>query len=389
VARVRLTTIAVALCGALGLSVPSFAAAGSVSGTVSAEGGGGIQGVDVCFRPEPEFFETICAQTGADGDYKAELLPEANYVVRFDADRANLQYVSEWYDDAVSYLDRDLLHVGAQENLGGLNAELVEGGSIAGVVTDEATDLPVAGVRVCAEASGGFPERCVDTAAAGEYQVNGLTSGNYRVVYEGGNRVNYLREAYDNADPLGPGTPVAVTAPGVTSSINAKLARGGEILGRVTEVGTGLPRQNAFVCAYEAPPGEEQKACAWADAGGNYAIRSIPAGTYVVAFEPERLPSGLFAGQWWKGAATRAEATPIEIVPPVTFTGIDGQLPELFPKPKPDPIQVTFVPRPQPPKKCKKGFHKKKVKGKVRCVRKHKRHGRKGGRKGGKSRASR
>lgn len=48
VARVRLVTIAVALCGALGMAVPSLAAAGSISGTVSAEGGGPIQGVEVC-----------------------------------------------------------------------------------------------------------------------------------------------------------------------------------------------------------------------------------------------------------------------------------------------------------------------------------------------------
>lgn len=390
-ARVRLTTIAVALSATLGMAVPSLAAAGSVSGIVTAEGGGGIQGVQVCFRPEPEAFETICAATGPDGSYKADGLPGSNYVVKFDADRANLKYVSEYYNDAVSYFDLDVLHVGALDNVGGLNAVLAEGGSIAGTVTDEATDLPIAGVRVCAEVFGGFPGRCVDTGAAGDYQVNGLPSDDYRVVYEGGNRVNYLREAYDDADPLGPGTAVPVTAPGLTAGIDAKLARGGEILGRVTEIGTGLPRERVFVCANEADPGESQ-GCDLTDSNGEYAIRGLPAGTYLVAFELEYLPTGLFAGQWWQGAATMAAATPIEIVPPVTFTGIDGQLPPLF-RSKPDPIQVSFVPRPKPPpKKCRKGFHKKKVKGKKRCVRKHKRHGKKGGqggRKGGKSKPSR
>ncbi len=392
-ARVRLVTIAVALCGTLGMTLPSLAAAGSVAGTVTAEGGGGISGVDVCFRPEPEAFETVCAQTGLGGQYKADGLPGATYVVRFSADRANLKYVSEYYSDAVSYLDLDFFGLGAGQDFQGLDATLAAGGSIAGTVTDEATDLPIAGVRVCAEASGGFPERCVDTGGAGEYQVNGLSSGDYRVVYEGGNRVNYLREAYDDADPLGPGTAVPVAAPGVTAGIDAKLARGGEILGRVTEIGTGLPRGNVFVCAYEPPPGEEQEACAWTDAGGSYAIRSIPAGTYLVAFEPERYPSGLFAGQWWQGAATMAEATPIPIAPPETRSGIDGQLPPRFQPPPQQPILVSFVPHPKPPpRKCRKGFHKKKVKGKVRCVRKHKRHGKKGGkgsRRGGKARVSR
>ncbi|HEX5929521.1 MAG TPA: carboxypeptidase-like regulatory domain-containing protein [Solirubrobacterales bacterium] len=388
-ARVRLTTIAAALCGALGLALPGVAAAGSVAGTVTASGGGGIAGVQVCFRPEPEAFETICAQTGADGSYKAENLPDANYVIRFDADRANLKYVSEYYNDAVSYFDLDVFHVGALDNVGGMNAELAEGGAIAGVVTDEATDLPVAGVRVCAEVFGGFPGRCVDTGSAGEYQVNGLPSDEYRVTFAGGNRVNYIREAYEDADPRGPGTPVAVVAPGVTAGIDAELARGGEILGRVTEGGTGLPRDRVFVCANEVDPGESQ-GCDLTDSNGEYAIRSLPGGTYLVAFEMEYMPFGLIAGQWWKGAATMAEATPIEIVPPATFTGIDGQLPPRF-RSDPDPIQVSLIPRMNPkpkPRKCRKGFHKKKVKGKKRCVRKHKRHG-KGGRKGGKRSVSR
>lgn len=394
-ARVRLTTIAVALCGALGLAVPAFAAAGSVSGTVTAEGGGGIQGVDVCFRPEPEYFETICAQSGSDGTYKAENLPEANYVVRFNADNANLEYVSEFYDDAVSYLDLDLFHLGALDNVAGLNATLAKGGSIAGTVTDETNDLPIAGIRVCAENFSSFPGRCVDTDSAGGYQVNGLPSDDYRVVYEGGNRVNYLREAYDDADPLGPGTPVAVVAPGVTAGIDAKLAPGAQILGRVSEVGTGAPLDDVLVCAIEDDAWETQGGCAWTDSAGNYAMRSIPSGTYLISFGVEYAPFSDYqvAGQWWKGAATKAEATPITIHPPETLTGIDGQLAIWRPESKPEPIQVTLIPTPKPPpKKCRKGFHKKKVKGKVKCVRKHKRHGkkgRKGSRKGGKAKPSR
>jgi len=385
VSRVRLTTIAVALCAALGLAVPSLAAAGSVSGTVTAVGGGGIPGVDVCFRPDPEAFETICAQTGDDGAYKAENLPGANYVIRFDADRANLKYVSEYYNDAISYFDLDLLQLGALDNLGGLNAELAEGGSIAGTVTDETTDLPIAGIRVCGEVFSGFPGRCVNTDSAGGYQINGLPSDDYRVEYEGGNRVNYLREAYDDADPLGPGTDVSVTAPGTTSGIDAKLTPGAQILGRVTEIGTGVPLPGTWICAEDRSPGGYQE-CNSADSAGNYAIRSLPAGTYFVSFGVEYAPvtGAQIFGQWWQGAATIAEATPIAIVPPETRAGIDGQLPERFPKPKPEAIQVSLIPRPPgpkpQPKRCRKGFHKKKVKGKVRCVRKHKRHGKHRGR---------
>jgi hypothetical protein len=373
-----LTTIAVALCAALGMAVPSLAAAGSVAGTVSAAGGGGISGVQVCFRPQPEAFETICATTGPGGAYKADGLPGATYVVRFDAEPANLVYVSEYYDDAVSYFDLDHFTLGFGQDFQGLNAELAVGGAIGGTLTEDGTGLPVAGVRACAIDSQGIPLRCAGSGPTGAYQLNGLPSGTYNVEYEGGNRVNYLREFYEDADEWAAATDLTVTAPATTGSIDAKLAPGAQILGRVTEMGTGLAREDIFVCAYEVAPGERQD-CDWTDVAGNYAIRSIPAGTYLVAFQPERYPSGLFADQWWQGVATMAEATPIPLVPPDTRTGIDGQVRPLF-RPTPRPIQVTFVPRPKPkPKKCKKGFHKKKVKGKKRCVRKHKRHVQKAG----------
>ncbi|HEU4393384.1 MAG TPA: carboxypeptidase-like regulatory domain-containing protein [Solirubrobacterales bacterium] len=374
-AGARLTTIVVALCGALGLAAPSLATAGSVAGTVTAAGGGGIPGVEVCFRPEPEAFETVCAQTGSGGQYKAENLPGAKYVVRFDAEPANLNYVSEYYNDAVSYFDLDLFNLGPGENVGGLDAELAAGGSVGGTVTEEGTGLPIAGIRACAIDHEGIPMRCANTGAAGQYQLNGLPTGTYSVEYEGGNRVNYLREFYEDAETWAEATDVVVTAPGTTvSGIDAELAPGAQVLGHVSEVGSGAPREDVMVCAEEPDPFGYQ-ACDWTDAAGDYAIRSIPAGTYLVAFELEYMPFGHIAGQWWEGAATAAEATPIAIKPPETRSGINGQLAPRFPKPKPEPIQVSLIQRPPPPKKCRKGFHKKKVRGKVRCVRKHKRHG--------------
>lgn len=388
-ARVCLTTIAVALCGALGLAVPSLAAAGSIGGHVSAEGSGDpIEGIDVCPHPQPYAFETSCTETDSQGNYRLFGLPAADYIVRFSADRENLKYVSEYYEDKANFFEADLFSLGAAEDAQ-LDAELAEGGSISGIVKDEGTEEAIADVAACAE-SAAMPSRCTVTNTLGEYQINGLPAGTYRVEYEGGNRVNYLREFYEDSETGAGATDVVVTAPGtVTAGIDAKLAPGAQILGRVTEMGTGIPRRGVMVCANEQEPGEHQ-ACAWTDSSGNYAIRSIPAGTYLVAFELEYMPFGLIADQWWQGAATITEATPIAIAPPETRSGIDGQVRELFPKPKPDPIQVSIIPRPPgpkpPPRKCKKGFHKKKVKGKVRCVRKHKRHGKKPG-KGGSGRS--
>ncbi len=315
-----------------------------------------------------------CVETGPGGQYKYDGLPGGNYIVRFSAERANLKYVSEFYDDKPYNWEADLFNLGPAEDKA-LNVELAEGGSIGGTVTDENTGLPIAGIRACAIDHEGIPTRCSDTGPNGEYQLNGLPSGEYDVEYEGGNRVNYLREFYEDAETWAAATDVTVAAPALTPGIDAELAPGAQILGHVSAIGTGAPLADEMVCAEEQPPGEYQ-ACDWTDSAGDYAIRSIPAGTYVVAFGLEYLPFGRTAGQWWQGASTRADATPIVIAPPETRAGIDGQLPAKYQPPGPEPLKVTLLPGPPNPKPlhCKKGFHKKFVKGKRRCVKVHKKH---------------
>ncbi len=369
--------LAPAVCAAV-LALPSAALASSISGIVTAPGGGPIQGVEVCPTPQPYTFETSCVETGPTGQYKYDGLPGGNYMVHFSAERANLKYVSEFYNDRSYSWEADLFNLGSAEDKA-LNVELAEGGSIGGVVTDEGTDQPIADIRACAIDHEGIPVRCSNTGPSGEYQLNGLPSGVYDIEYEGGNRVNYLREFYEDAETWAEATDVTVAAPALTPAIDAKLAAGAQILGHVSTVGTGAPLSNEMVCAEEQAPGEYQ-ACDWTDAAGNYAIRSIPAGTYLVAFGIEFLPFGRAVGQWWQGASTAGTATPIAIAPPETRAGIDGQLPARYQPPRPESLQVTLLPAPPTPRAlhCGKGFRKKFVKGKQRCVKVHKRHHRRG-----------
>jgi Carboxypeptidase regulatory-like domain len=362
---------------ALALVAPAMAAAATISGTVTAEGGGPLQGVEVCPTPQPYTFETECVDTDASGRYQLTLFG-ADYKLNFSAFRNNLRYVSEWYDNATHYSEADLFHLGASENAN-LDAALTEGGSIGGTVTDESTGGPIDGVWVCAVDSEGN-NRCDRSDPTGDYLINGLPSGTYSVEYEGGNTVNYLHEFYEDADSRAAATDVVVTAPATTAHIDAELTRGAEILGHVTDPRTGGPSQAVFVCANEQPPGGYQ-GCDTTDENGDYGIRSLPAGTYLVAFELEYFPWGLWAEQWWQGAATMAEADPVPLTPPETRTGIDGQATSpLGVRVAQDPHAGggTANPPPPPPKKpakkCRKGFHRKPVKGKRRCVRKHKKH---------------
>jgi len=368
--------LASVVCAAF-LVLPSAALASSISGTVTASGGVPIPGVEVCPTPQPYTFETSCVETGPTGQYKYDGLPGGNYIVYFSANRANLKYVSEFYNDKAYSWEADQFGLGPEEDKA-LNVELAEGGSISGIVTDGGTEQPISGIGACAINQQGIPSRCVDTGPNGEYQLNGLPSGVYDVEYEGGNRVNYLREFYEDAETWATATDVTVAAPATTPGIDAELSPGAQILGHVSAVDTGASLANVRVCAKGQAP-REYEDCAWTDAAGNYAMRSLPADTYLVSFGVEYAPiSGMqIAGQWWQGASTVASATPIVIAPPETRTGIDGQLVNRFQPPPPGPLRVNVFPTPRlksSAHRCRRGFHEQTVKGRRHCVKKHRKH---------------
>jgi len=367
---------------------PAAAQAASITGTVSDEvTHAGLGGIEVCPTPQPYTFEVACVGTDSAGHYSLTGLPPAQYQLYFSARVGNPRYVDEFYDNTTSYEEADLVTLGSPEDSRQIDVGLAEGGTITGTLVDEASKAPIEGMAACAWSPGGVYERCGISGAAGFYEIQGLPSNEYVVEYDGWNRVNYIREFYEDAENLAQATDVPMTAPETISGIDAELTRGAEILGHVSETSSGAPVGNVMVCAPLASASEEDfnTNCNWTDAAGNYAIRGLPAETYVVGFDLEFGGGpfgGLTVGQWWKEAPTRAEATPLELTTPQTVSGIDGKAsrpywplpaPETEPASSPPPLAAP-LPGPRLHVKCRKGFHRKLVKGKKRCVRKHRHH---------------
>lgn len=378
-AILRRGALCLAVCAGIAGAVPAIASAGSISGKVTAEAGGApIAGIRVCQYESKGAIEESCTETDASGNYSFSSLTAGSYLVGFSGEASNAKWVNEIYDNRRYSWEADLVTIGASQSISNIDAALAEGGSISGTVTDAESGDPIAGIRACALDEQGIP-RCASSGANGEYQINGLRSGKYSVEFEGGNQANYLREFYENAATWASATEVEVIAPDTTSNISQELSPGAQILGHVSTIGTGAPAAGILVCAMEPAPGEHE-GCDVTDDGGEYAIRSLPAGTYLVAFGLEYLPFGQVAGQWWQGASSKADATPLTIVPPETRTDIDGQV-KAWPPTDPETTELPSIgppPLPQtkkePAKKCRSGFRLKRVKGKQRCVRKHKRH---------------
>jgi hypothetical protein len=358
------------------------AAVGTVSGTV--EPLAWAPEVEVCLvegRPS----ET-CTAPGADGSYSLEV-PLGEVQVEFvPSIRSGL--LVQYYDHQSFLQEAAKIKLTQQSpEAKGIDADLIEGGAITGTVSAAAGGSPLAEVEVCAISAGTAPiRRCEETGASGAYEVRGLPGATYRVSFRGrGASAGYQASYYAGKPTLAQATPVQVSARTTKSGIDAALEVGAAIEGHVSEAGGGSLAGIA-VCLFEATVGAAER-CTYSDEGGGYAFVGLPGGSYEVGFslEPGEIggegASGEgddFESQYFDRAPSRGQAASISALPPATVSGVDADLsrPPAPPAPAP-PLAVStpilaaaaFVPEPAPPaKRCKKGFHKRKVKGKTRCV---------------------
>lgn len=140
------------------------------------------------------------------------------------------------------------------------------------------------------------------------------------------------------------------------------------------------------MCLFSAS-GSTAERCTESAAGGAYSFQGLPDGSYQVGFAlaPEEIGSGEptaegsgFQPQYYNDVATRSAAESILVIAPEITGGIDAAL-TVPATPAPPPL-TPFVPSPvaaaplaaaEPKQKeagCKKGYRRKKVKRKTRCV---------------------
>lgn len=162
-----------------------------------------------------------------------------------------------------------------------VNASLVQGGSIAGVLTDSRTGLPI--TEACAvvydSAEGYYQgvEGCTDEN--GRYQTTGLAAGNYRVQFYGQTRA-YLPEWWDDVVASVDATAVTVAVGLVTEGISAALDPGSTISGSVTYASDGIAVSDFQVVARHAESGAWGGSAYIYDGDGTYTVAGLAAGEY-------------------------------------------------------------------------------------------------------------
>ena len=358
---------------------------GGISGLVTAAGSGApVAGVEVCAE-QVAVAGTPCATTASTGEYEIAGLTAGQYTVEFTPSAA---YFTQFYSGATSAAGATPVGVAAGTVTSGIDAILAKvptgPGKIKGRVTAAEGGSAVGGVKVCAEQVGVTGSRCETTVSNGEYALRELPAGQWRITFDAQEtKRNLLSLAYPNKEIWETPTPIALS-PAEEKTVNVALKTGGQITGTVSLAATGAPAAGVRVCLTEAEF-FASLACLTTPSSGAYRFTAIYPGSFKVVFSaaagefPDSTPiADPYSTQWWSGQPSYATAVPIAIAPPATIAGIGASLTlpstlstaaaPVATTGAPATVAVSAAKAKAKKRRCRTGYARRKVKGKLRCV---------------------
>jgi len=265
------------------------------------------------------------ATTNSAGQYDIGRLTAGTYRIGF-SDYNYYNYLPEYYDNKPDVASATDVAVALNATSSGINAALDAYGHIAGKVTAADGVTPAANITVTAYRYSGSAWQSVRSAttnSAGQYDINGLTAGTYRVGFSDYN-YNYVPEYYDNAPDVANATDVAVALNATTSGINAALDAYGHIAGTVTAWDGTTPLANIYVTAYRYSGSSWQTVrSVYSNSAGQYDIGRLTAGTYHVGFYD---PYGNYFAEYYDNVPDVASAADISVTLNHTTSGINAAL---------------------------------------------------------------
>jgi Carboxypeptidase regulatory-like domain len=290
-----------------------------VSGRVTDAHGTPVRGICVQVQgPRSTFAGTI---TPADGDYSINALPPGSYTVQFAGGCGNAgSYAPQYYNGQANSAAADQVPLIAGQTTGGVDAAMQPGGTITGIVTDNAghklsSVCVLLESQAQAQSSPFFFGGSIAFTNKGSFAARNLVPGLYTVSFGCGFGYRNLAQQWFPAQPDSGSADLVSAAPGaITSGINATLQPAGTVTGAVTNhEGKPLPR----ICILAIPAGSPYPALSSGlgvsstGGGGHYRIAGLSAGRYDLQFLP--CDGGNYGSQWYGGKATEQSSTPVTV----------------------------------------------------------------------------
>ena len=289
----------------------------SISGTVKATNGAGIANVWVgVYNANANLVAS--GKTKADGTYTVNELPPADNYYKVEFYGQDQGYFTQWYNNKGDFNSANTVSVTDGTNTPNINAVLHKGGSISGKVT--ANGAGIANVPVGVYNAGANLVDSGKTASNGNYTVNELPNGIYKVLFYGPN-AGYAYQWYNNKSNFSSANTVSVTAPNNTGGIDAVLTTGGSISGTVTDKNQ-TPLNGVKVCACD-PDAIEEYVCGYTGADGSYQLSNLPTGTIKVEFYGQ--DKGYF-NQWYNNKGDFNSANTVSVTDGTNTPNINAVL---------------------------------------------------------------
>ena len=193
-------------------------------------------------------------------------------------------------------------------------------GSISGTVSDSSSNLLE---KICVKAydSSGDYSGYDETNAQGQYMLEGLEPGDYRVKFYDCGDNSVSREFYDNKADLETADQVAVSSGSDTPNIDAQLALGGSISGRVSD-SSDDPLEDVCVKAFDSRginTGFDRT-----DSTGLYEVGALATGDYRLRFF-DCGSNSIFA-EFYDDKADLASADVVSVTTGINTPGIDARM---------------------------------------------------------------
>ncbi len=298
VSKVFLSIMILLLAVAL---TPARANAASISGEVTSPVGEGIANVAVwVFSSYGNYVSS--AITDQNGSFVTNDLQPGFYNIYLDPPSSD--YLSQWYNDKIDQGNADSVVVG---NSGPtlVWAILFFSGSITGQVTNE-LGQGIGGTGINIYASNGSFIDSSSTGQDGNYKVDNLPVGLYKIRFAPPWGAGYVGQWYDNKSDQSIATEIPVTGLAATNA-NAVLTHGGSISGRViNEVGQGVAPVD--IAVYDEFGNLVTSTSSYSD--GSYDVVGLLGGNYTVYFTPIYKQ---YAGQWYNGKPLQNAANIVKV----------------------------------------------------------------------------
>ena len=269
--------------------------------------------------------------TDGEGYYTLERLPPGSYRVRTYPAETGLPYGIKYYNDTYDYQAATPVEVSSTDDADGIDFRLEQLGYFAGRVTDQASGLPVTGMKVFAievlDTNNPWYTRnyfeSTPTDGDGYYTV-GIPPGSNYLLQASDRESWYPTRYWSNQTDRTQATLLTVNTASTVSDVDFAMETGGRIVGHVFQADAVTPIGDCDVYAEDCESGQ------WVDGlrtdQDGYYVLTVPEGKNYWIRAVASNPGLPYVDTWFDGVTDRELA---QEVPATLFTetvGIDFHL---------------------------------------------------------------